>query len=221
MYGIGGKTAEKLNSMGIQTVGELAGTDINRIIKAFGKGGHEIYLHANGIDDSPVMAHTADEIKSIGRSVTLPEDVSDIEKARLILMELADDIGMAARRHNKKGLTVHITLKYSDFKVATRQATIPATCTTQDIYHAGCALLEQNWDKSRPVRLLGIRISGFDEARGRAAGQMSLFDQAEGGEENAIGHKRERMDRAMDSIRKKHGPEKITFAALVKKLNEK
>jgi DNA polymerase-4 len=212
MYGIGGKTAEKLNRMGIQTIGELARSDINLIVKTFGKGGNEIYLHANGIDNSSVLARIADDMKSIGRSTTLPEDISDIEKAKLVLMELADDIGMTTRRHGKKGHTVHVTLKYSDFQVITRQATIPATCTTKEIYQAGCSLLEQNWNRFHTVRLIGISLSGFDEDC--SSGQLSIFDQME---DHVKNDKNERIDKAMDEIRSKHGSEIITFAALVKK----
>ena len=212
MYGIGAKTAEKLNRMGIRTIGDLAKCDANLIVKTFGKGGNEIYLHAKGIDNSPVQAHLADDMKSIGRSTTLPEDISDIEKAKLVLMELADDVGMTARRHGKKGRTVHITLKYSDFKVVTRQTTIPATCTTKKIYQAGCSLLEQNWDRFHSVRLIGISLSGFHE--GGASDQLSLFDEME---DNVKSDKNERIDKAMDKIRNKHGSEIITFAALVKR----
>ncbi|HAJ27698.1 MAG TPA: DNA polymerase IV [Syntrophus sp. (in: bacteria)] len=212
MYGIGGKTAEKLNRMGIHTISELAGFDINLIVKAFGKSGNEIYLHANGIDNSPVVAHKAGDMKSIGRSTTLPEDISDIERAKTVLMELADDIGMTTRRHGKKGRIVNVTLKYSDFQVVTRQTTIPATCTTKDIYQAGCGLLEQNWDRSHPVRLIGISLSGFHEDCSRD--QLSFFDQMEDKVKN---EKNELIDKAMDKIRNKHGAEIITFAALVKK----
>jgi DNA polymerase IV len=108
MYGIGAKTAEKLGGMKIKTIGDLAKVDVNLLAKTFGKGGNEIHLHAHGIDHSPVLARTVEDMKSIGRSTTLPEDISDIEKAKLVLMELADDIGMTARRHDKKGRTVHI-----------------------------------------------------------------------------------------------------------------
>jgi DNA polymerase IV len=212
MYGIGAKTAEKLNRIGMKSIGDLAKSDKDRLIKMLGKSGNEIYLHANGIDNSPVVAHTVEDMKSIGRSTTLPEDVSDIEKAKLVLMELADDIGMTARRYDKKGRTVHITLKYSDFKVITKQATVPATHTTKEIYQAGCGLLEQIWSRFRPVRLIGISISGFS---GDASfEQLSLFEQAA---DNARNDKSERIDKVMDSIRNKHGADKITFATLIKK----
>jgi DNA polymerase-4 len=212
MHGIGAKTAEKLNRMGIKTIGNLATFDVNLIIKTFGKGGNEIYLRAKGIDNSPVLARTADDMKSIGRSTTLPEDIYDIEKAKLVLMELADDIGMTARRHSKKGRTVHITLKYSDFRVLTKQITIPATFTTKEICQAGCRLLEQNWNKLYPVRLIGISLSGFHEDC--SSDQLSLFDQREN---TVINDKNKQIDEAMDKIRNKHGSETITFAALVKK----
>jgi nucleotidyltransferase/DNA polymerase involved in DNA repair len=74
MYGIGGKTAEKLNHMGIKTIGDLAKFDRNLIVKTFGKSGTEISLHANGIDNSPVLPRMVDDVKSIGRSTTLPEE---------------------------------------------------------------------------------------------------------------------------------------------------
>ena len=212
MYGIGRKTAEKLNQIGIKTIGELAKLDVTLLVKTFGKSGNEIHLYANGIDDSPVLARRVDDMQSIGRSTTLPEDISHIEKAKLVLMELSDDIGTTARRHNKKGRTVHITLKYSDFQVVTRQTTIPPTCTTKEIYQAGCSLLEQNWNRFRSVRLIGISLSGFHEDC--SAAQLSLFDQT--ARQDKV-DKNERIDKAMDEIRNKHGSEIITFATLVKK----
>jgi len=212
MYGIGAKTSEKLNRMGIKTIGELAKSDVSTVIKALGKVGNEIYLHANGIDNSTVFARVDDDVKSIGREKTLPEDITDIEKAKIVLMELADDVGMTVRKQSKEGRTVHITLKYSDFHSVTRQMTIPATSVTKEIYQAGCRLLEQNWNKSHPVRLIGISISGFYEDG--FSEQLSLFDPMQG---NVQSGKNKQIDKAMDKIRSRYGSEKITLATLVKK----
>jgi len=211
MYGVGAKTAEKLNRMRIKTIGELAKADESTVIKALGKVGNEIYQHANGIDNSTVLARMDDNIKSIGREKTLPEDITDIEKAKIVLMELADDICMTARKQGKQGRTVHITMKYSDFRSVTRQTTIPATSVTKEIYQAGCSLLEQNWNKSHPVRLIGISISGFHDDC--ASDQLSLFDSMQ---DNVKTDKNKRIDKAMDKIRNKYGSEKITLATLVK-----
>jgi len=212
MYGVGAKTSEKLNSMGIKTIGELAKSDVSTVIKALGKVGNEIYLHANGIDNSTVLARVDDDAKSIGREKTLPKDITDIEKAKIVLMELADDIGMTVRKKGKQGRTVHITMKYSDFRSVTRQITIPATSVTKEIYQAGCRLLEQNWNKSNSVRLIGISISGFHEDI--SSDQLSLFDPMQN---HVTTDKNKQIDKAMDKIRNKHGSEIITFAALVKK----
>jgi len=155
-------------------------------------------------------------MKSIGRSTTLPEDVNDIEKAKLILLKLSEDIGMTARKYEKKARTVQITLKYTDFKVVTRQMTVSPTCATNDIYKAGCSLLEQNWNPFRPVRLIGISISGFDE--NCAMGQVSLFDLYEN-KTNTKDDKLEQIDKAIDKIRTKYGINKVSRASLINKEN--
>jgi DNA polymerase-4 len=212
MYGIGAKTAEKLANIGIRTIGELAKLEESVLSQLFGEGGLEMHRHANGIDDSPVAAHLDSDVKSIGRSVTLPEDISDIETAKTIIMELVEDIAANARRHEKKGSTVQVTFKYSDFQVVTRQMSIPATDHTREIYLAGVSLLDRYWSADHPVRLIGITLTGFDKAA--VPGQISLFDAVDAEAKNAKG---ELIDRAMDRIRKKHGPEMITRAKLVKK----
>ena len=127
MQGIGGQTAKKLNEISIKTIGELALTPESLLAKKLGKRGIELHRLANGIDDSPTTPHSEDSMKSIGRSTTLPDDISDIETAKIVLMQLADEVAMTAREYCKKGHTVQITLKYSTFDVITRQTTIPPT----------------------------------------------------------------------------------------------
>jgi DNA polymerase-4 len=216
MYGIGRKTSEKLNNLGIDTIGDLANFSPITVVKILGKFGDEIHMHANGIDNSPVVAHLAGEMKSIGRETTVSEDISDIEAAKLVLLELADDIGMTARKYDKKGHIVHITLKFSDFIIGTRQTSVPETSSTKEIYKAGCKLLEQVWNKNRPVRLIGISLSGFNDDLNSI--QLSLFERLEDGVKDS---KNEQLDKVMDKIRNKHGNKIITHASLVKTIENK
>lgn len=211
MYGIGRKTAQLLAKINIRTVGELAAADPVVLSKTLGKVAFEIHQKANGIDNAPVAPHDPDEMKSIGRSTTLPRDITELEEARRVIMELSEDIAASARRHNKKGRTVQITIKYSDFTTITRQTRVSPTNLARDIMQAGFTLLSNNWNRFRPVRLLGISISGFEED---FSDQISLFDQAGTGHDRV---KEEKLETALDKIRQKHGPDKISRAALIKK----
>lgn len=216
MYGIGKQTAEKFKIMGIETIGDLAHYRKEDLFRRFGKYGTESYFLANGLDDSPVVPHSRDEVKSIGRSVTLPENIIDLEQAKKVIMHLSEEVGADARRHGKKGRTVQVTVKYSDFRTITRQMAVPSTYLTKDINSAGMELLRKNWDKSRPVRLLGITLSGF--SADVEMDQISLFS-SESDEKTSI--KEEKLERAMDAIRKKHGMETINRAALLENKTKK
>lgn len=212
MYGIGKQTSLKLKEMGIFTIGELALYDRKYLSKKFGKMGAEMSLLANGIDTALVKGASEDDMKSIGRSTTLPKDITDIEKAKSVLLELSDDVGMTARRHNKKGRTVQIAIKYSDFNSITRQMTIPETCLVKDIYNAGVKLLEKNWSKT-PVRLLGISLSGFEDGDSE---QISLFQIDEIKYEINKNNKTELVEDAIYKIRKKYGSSIIKPGAIIK-----
>lgn len=209
MYGIGRQTAEKLRGCGIRTIGDIAVYG-KFLENRFGKYGKMIYTLANGIDDAPVTPHVENEMKSIGRSRTMPHDVTDLNVALKILMSLSEEVGADARRHGKKGTTVTITLKYSDFTVITRQAPVGATFLTKEIYSAGASILQKNWT-SRPVRLIGISISGFGDG---IPEQMSLFVA-----EKADSKKEEHLEKTVDTIREKFGRETIKRAALLNKHN--
>ena len=188
----------------------MAAAKENDLVRIFGKSGGIIFSRAKGIDPSPLIPRRPDDMKSIGREKTLATNISDINSAKVFLMEFADDIGRTARHHGKKGSVVQIILKYPDFKVITRQTSLAPTFTTKDIYRAACLLLEKNWNNKRPVRLIGISLSGFD--KDIASKQLSFFDDIA-----AKNEKNKRLDQAMDQIRDKHGKDIITLASLVKK----
>ncbi|MHB8062039.1 MAG: DNA polymerase IV [Ruminiclostridium sp.] len=216
LYGIGKQMGLKLNNIGIQTIGELASYNSKALTQMFGKQGAELQRLANGIDDSPVTPHVSGEMKSIGRSTTLAEDIVNIEDVRNIFLEMCEEIGFDTRKNHKKGRTLQVTIKYSDFQNITRQISIEPTCLTKDIYEKGFSLLNKNWNSFKPVRLVGISISGFEQDR--ISAQLSLFDQADVYDKayNAS-QKEEKLEKAIDSIRSRLGTNSVSRAIQIRK----
>jgi DNA polymerase-4 len=213
MYGIGKKTEEQLSEIGIRTIGELASADEASLIRKFGKSGKVMHDHANGIDCDIVTPRHHEDMKSIGKSVTLSEDITDIDTARQILMRLSDEISATARKNGKSGHTVQITIKYSNFTTITRQMTIPSTDISKRIFACGCELLEKNWDSRKPVRLVGISLSGFDV---QSEIQLDLFSTL-ADESFPSDDKEEKIQKAIDDIRNKFGKDKVSWGTLLKK----
>ncbi len=216
MYGVGKQTAQKLQNNGIKTIKDLALTDKEFLLKILGKMAVEFSLLANGIDTSLVTPNAVGDMKSIGRSTTLPHDTLDIEYAKAVLFELSDEVGMTARKYGKKGHTVQINIKYSDFKSITRQTTIPETFLVKDIYTTGVELLKNNWN-NKPIRLLGISLSGFDGNKNSE--QISLFELP-----NVINEKNsnkiESVENAIHNIRQKYGSSIIRPGIIIRKENK-
>nr|WP_312579896.1 DNA polymerase IV [Sedimentibacter sp.] len=202
MYGVGKQTSKKLQSMGITTIGNLAASNKDFLFKNLGNFGAELFDLANGIDNSQLSERAENSIKSIGRSVTLPKDISDMEYAKAVLMELSDEVGMTARKYGKKGHTVQISIKYTNFKSITRQKTIPSTCLVKEIYSAGIDLLQKNWNND-PIRLLGISLSGFDNDC--ESEQISIFQLSEISSERNDTDKIDNLENAIHNIRQKYG----------------
>jgi len=204
MYGIGRQTEKKLLNLSIFTIGDLARSDITLLEKNFGKYGKELHRLANGIDFSPVTENPQRDNKSISRSTTLPKDIVDIEEAKTVLLKLSEEVGTEARVYGYKGRTVSITIKYNDFRTITRQKSIHPTYLTKDIYTTGIRLLKENWNETRPVRLLGIGLSNFDDAE---IEQVSLFDiiDASSGGNTQKRIREENLEKTIDQIRAKFG----------------
>lgn len=212
MYGIGKQTEKRLNELGIITIGDIAACERKVLRSNFGKYGDELINLANGHDNSPVTPNPKHDTRSISRSTTLSKDTTDIEFARTVLLRLAEEVGEEARRYDFKGKTVSIVIRYDDFKTITRQKAIPPTFLTMDIYRTGNALLEEHWDRRRPVRLLGIGLGNIDE---EAPEQLSIFDLNE--ELPDASKREEKLERAMDAIRTRFGSDKLKRAKLVGK----
>ena len=114
----------------------------------------------------------------------------------------------AAARAVLTGRTVQLKLRYQDFTTVTRRATLPSpTCVGSEIYHAALQLLRQRTDAgARPVRLMGVGLSGFAETDSH---QARLFSAVE----DAHPDRQESVERAADAIRDKLGPDAIGRAS--------
>lgn len=210
MYGVGKQTEKKLIDMSIYTIGDLAVCNVKKLIKCFGSYGEVLNNHANGIDESSVEINPYHENKSISRSVTLARDTVDLEYVRNIIIELSEEIGIEARRNGWKGGKVSIVLKYSDFKVITRQKSITPSNLSRIIYDTACELLKKNWNTINPVRLVGVGLGNIEDE----VEQLSLFDLVEDSFKNK---KEEKLEKAMDLIREKYGMNSVVRAKLLNK----
>jgi DNA polymerase-4 len=158
--GIGPKANEKLAAMGIRTIGDLAAADPQTLIDRYGPN-YGAWLHeaAHGRDDRPVVTYR--EPKSLSRETTFEHDLhprSDRAALGAIFTELCEHIADDLKRQGYVGRTVGVKLRYDDFRIATRELTLPVpTGDAKAIRHAaGLCLKRMTLD--RKLRLLGVRV---------------------------------------------------------------
>jgi DNA polymerase-4 len=171
LWGVGPKTAERLDELGIHTIGELASWPQDELIKRFGKHGYEMSRHARGLDDRPI--ETSHEVKSISQEVTFARDVRDEAELRRTLQRMAEQIARSLQTQLLHATTIKLKIRWPDFTTLTRQvSTSKPTDQAHEIAAGAEALLGKVWTKGKAVRLIGVGVSGLD-ARPR---QLELFD---------------------------------------------
>jgi DNA polymerase-4 len=155
LWGIGPVTQTKLAEMGITTVGDLARVPETVLQERFGKQGDHMVRQAQGIDHRRVV--TEREAKSVSHETTFSRDLNDLRALREQLWRLSQGVAQRLQRAELAASTVTIKLRYSDFTTLTRQMTLDVpTDDANVIYRVVSTLLRQNWQRGRPVRLLGV-----------------------------------------------------------------
>ncbi len=211
LFTVGKASAKKLNSMGIMTIGDLAGTDPQILKSHLKKHGECIWNFANGRDDSSVEPIPA-ESKGYGNSTTLPADVTDGAEAKKILLSLSEKVGRRLREDNARIEVVSVGVRFYDFKNISHQTVLSSpTNITAEIYAAACKLFDEMWDGT-PIRLLGVQTGRV--THGESNRQMTLFD-------NTDYEKLEKLDKAIDDIRKKFGSDAVCRAAFMEQSQNK
>jgi DNA polymerase IV len=165
LHGVGKVTEENLAHAGIRTVGDLQdhSGDLRALV---GSWGPELKRFAFGDDDRPL--DLGDEVKSISSENTFLHDTDDRPTLRACLKEQAEEIAGKLTRHRLAAHTVQVKVRYGDFTTLTRQISVEEPLAeSREIYRLGCWLLARERLVNRPLRLIGLGVSGLSEVHAR------------------------------------------------------
>lgn len=211
---VGRKTNETLSRLSIKTIGDLAKTSQEVLVRKLGKSGGDLYKYANGLDDSPVRSFFAPRpVQSIGNGTTFKRNIKTLGDVKIALEALADQVGGRMRKKGLKCNVLALTIKYSDFTTISRQVSLKEpTQLTKEIVEETLNILKLEWDGVRSIRMLTITASKL-EAEGELQNiQLSFFDNKERGEQRV---KQENLEKTIDEIRAKYGKGAVSKASIL------
>lgn len=197
MMGVGGKTSQMLEQMGVTTIGQLAKVNTGLLEHLLGKQGVVMHQVANGIDDRRV--EPVRESKSVGRETTFPQDICEQYLLETILFTLADDVCHTLRISGLKGKTVSIKIRYPDFRSITRAVTLEQyTSSFEPVFAAVQDLMQHNYKDGTAVRLIGVTVSNLKKDD-QIVEQQDLFQDA------TAQNRQNELNKVMDKINEKYG----------------
>jgi DNA polymerase-4 len=202
LWGVGRVTGAVFDKLGIHTIRDVRNLPQSFLEQHFGEHGAHLWELAQGIDDRRVIPDR--DAKSISHETTFARDIIDLEVLQAWVTELAEQVAWRLRRHKLLGRTIHLKVRFNDFRTITRAQTLAhSTNTTEDIRKAATEMLLQRLPGKRmPVRLLGVGVSGFATTVQR---QRMLFDDHHVAQTN--------LDKATDRIRDQFGMDSLSRAS--------
>jgi DNA polymerase-4 len=205
--GIGPGLTRHLGAMGIHTCGELGRAPLRQLIARFGIIGERLRDMARGIDDDPVVPAVLQEhegSKSMGHSMTLDEDCSDITLIERHILQLSEKVGQRLRRGLYSGRTVTLSLRYADFHTFSKQRRLRHIVNHGLDIHAAAVGLLHEVQLRQAVRLVGVSVSNLE----RNVTQIPLFTEE---------RKRKFIAEAMDEINDRYGSFTVTWGTLAER----
>ena len=198
---VGKSTEESLHKMGVRTIEDLARADETLLSQQLGKRGRQLRVYALGEDKEPVKAvKEKTDLKSIGNSTTLPQDIQDREEVKRWFYALAESVSARLRDADVgRANTVHIVVRDSELKFYSWQTKVPPTALCGDVAKTAFELFCKQYPHGKKVRLLGITLSGFDynveqlDLDGLISGKAASYE------------KKERAESAVAKLREKYG----------------
>lgn len=214
IIGVGKATLQRLNTLGIKTIGDIANTPLEFFENRFGKMGIALWQNANGLDDSPVCHQDYKApAKSIGHGRTLKEDLVNNDEVWKVIYHLSRELEKSLRYKGFLASTCSITIK--DEALGVKEYQTPLKVATQSSYEIAQALFKlfkekYTWHKNvRALTVRAVKLSTGEEDE-----QLSFFE-----EETVKDEKREKVEKAAFELENRFGTGSITFGSLMN--NEK
>jgi len=196
--GIGERTEKILNYHGIKFIRDIHNTTPENLEKLLGKWGYELWNKAQGNHSSAIALYR--EPKSISKENTFEENVSDIEFLMSEIVRMTEKICFDLRKEAKVAGCVTIKLRYPDFETTSRQTSIPFTSADDEIIPVAKALFHKLYKKGKPIRLLGVRLSNFNDD----SVQANLFHDTE---------RKNDLYKALDDVKNRFGKSSVVRAS--------
>jgi len=165
--GIGPKTGERLGELGVETLGQLQAFPVERLVERFGENhGGALHDRAHFRSDGAVTEHR--EAKSRSVESTFDTDVRDPRRMLEVLDEQSRRLAGELQGRELAGRTIGIKVRLSDFSTYTRVRSIDAPTADPEVIAAVATALLRDNPPERSVRLLGVRVAGFERPQGEA-----------------------------------------------------
>ncbi len=192
---VGKSMITKLNKININTIGDLALTDREYLVKKFGKWGGILHDYANGLDSSEVSYDgEEDEIKSVGNSMTTYRDIETVEDASMVFTILAESVSERLISYGVgKATSISIYMRDENLFSLTRQCALDEpSVLPQDFHKKALELFIKNRNRFVKYRTLGLSVKGFEVVE-----QLNFYDQKY--------DEKLKLNSQIDKIRHKYG----------------
>lgn len=207
LFYVGRATEKKLHSMGINTIGEIAKTDV-KILRLHMKKHGEV-VHAFSWGDSAYLNGLIEvqqsENKGYGNSMTLPFDFTDIMQLEQAILSLCETLGQRLRADSVRIKCIAVSITYNDFsRIGHQRQLFSETNVTKELHNVACCVFRELWD-GRAIRQIGVHTSEVSKTKAR---QYNIFDMDRY-------DRQEKLDEAIDEIRGRYGKHAVMRACFL------
>ena len=194
---VGRSSERKLLYYGINTIGDIANSDIEFLRSILGKHGENLWYFANGLDSSPVKhKDEVSQVKSVGNSTTTPRDLINNNDVKTVFRVLCESVSTRLREQGLKGKTLSIWVRDNKLSSFTRQKRMKAyTDISTELLDNAMELFLNNYVWNSNIRSLGVSVCDFDF-------EYEQFDFAKSVEKR---DKLEKIETTVDGLKRRFG----------------